>query len=137
MKILKITGAVLLAVLLFTFIYANARTLSLSENLEEVDLITYTLNENLSLAESLDIENKFGATAGVTACTVSKEGDKISLIFHPTTISKAELTSTLIGYESRVSTPVVYAEAAACPVHKVTGSVEWFIAVLDLRNYNQ
>lgn len=134
MKILKITGAALLAILLFTFIYANARTLSLSENLEEVDLITYTLSENLSIGESMDLENKFNTTVGVTACSVSKEGDKISLIFHPAVISEEELTSQLIGYENRVAAPVVYAEAGACPVHQVTGSVAWLISALDLRN---
>ena len=124
----------MLAVLLFVFAYANTRTLSLSETLDQVDLITYTLSEKLSTGESLDLENKFFTTPGVTACTVSREGDKVSLIFHPETISEKELTSMLSGYENRIATPIVYAEAGGCPVHQMTGSVDRLMSVLDLRN---
>jgi hypothetical protein len=134
MKTLKITGILLLTALLSAFVYANVRTLSPAEKLPPVALASFQLQGILNDEALSALEEAIGTTHGVTACTISAEGNVASVIFRPDAISEAALGTKLARSGKLTVTPVVFSSDGGCPLHKVTGPVASLISVLDLRN---
>jgi len=134
MKILKITFTTLVAVVLFAFVYANVREVSPAKKLKKVHLVSFELIGNLSSEEKTKLENKISTTTGVTACSISKEGNIASVVFHPDIINENILADDLSVFNKVLAKPIAFPQTGGCPVHQVTGSVDQMISLLDLRN---
>jgi hypothetical protein len=134
MKILKITFTALVAVVLFTFAYANIREVSPAKKLKKVHLVSFELIGNLTPAEKITLENKLSTTTGVTACSIGKEGNIASVVFHPDVITENVLADDLSVFNKVLAKPIAFPQTSGCPVHQVTGSVDRMIFLLDMRN---
>jgi hypothetical protein len=134
MKILKITFITLVAVVLCAFVYANVREVSPVKKLKKVHLVSFELIGNLSPEEKSTLENKISTTSGVTACSVSKEGNIASVVFYPEVISENILADDLSVFNQVSVKPIAFPQTGGCPVHQVTASVDRMISALDLRD---
>jgi hypothetical protein len=134
MKILKITSILLVSGMLILVLYANTRQLSPTEKLAPVNLVSFKMQRGLASAQASFLENNISKISGVTACTVSDDGTIASIIFHPDKITEQELASAFPLTGNIKATPIAFPTSRGCPMHAVTGSVQQFISVLDLRN---
>ena len=132
MKTLKITLAVLLLGFLALFSYANLRTVSITERLAPVQLISFTYNAALNEEARSAVEKKITETPGVTSCSINGKSKTASIIYHDDVVEE----STLAGLLAKASTGVQRKELATsggCPVHAATASFSQLIAALDIR----
>jgi hypothetical protein len=134
MKTLKTTMLILLVAFVGLFGYANIRQLSISEKLKAVHLASFTLKGGLKSEEKLALEKKVSASAGVTACSVNREGNVASVIFYPGQTNETTLASLLSNDGQIIVTQKHLAASGGCPVHKVNANFSAFVAVLDFRN---
>jgi hypothetical protein len=134
MKTLKMITLIVLVGFAALFGYANMRHLSISEKLKSVNLASFTLEGDLKAEQKLALEKKISALDGVTACSVSREGNVASVIFHPEQINETKLAS-LLSNEGRLTvTEKQLATSGGCPVHKLNANFSALIASLDIRN---
>ncbi|MEO7989942.1 MAG: hypothetical protein ABI663_10400 [Chryseolinea sp.] len=134
MKTLKTITLFVLVGFVGLFGYANIRQLSISEKLKAVHLASFTLKGNLNSEEKLALEKKVSALAGVTACSVNREGNIVSVIFYPEQTNETTLASLLSNQGKLTVTQKQLAISGGCPVHKVNANFSAFVAVLDIRN---
>jgi len=116
------------------FGYANLRTLSVIEKLKPVNLTSLRIEGAISTQGRLDLEKKISASPGVTACTLSNEGNVASIIFYPEQSSVETLTHLLSDNGKLTVSPIELPTTGGCPVHKLNSSIDKFITVLDIRN---
>jgi hypothetical protein len=119
MKSIKIIAVVLLIGLVGLLGYANFRRLSIIETLEPVNLASL---------------KKISAVPGVTACTLSKEGNIASVIFYPKQITVEALTFLLSNGGQLKISQIELAKSAGCPIHQLNSSFNEVITFLDIRN---
>jgi hypothetical protein len=135
MKTIKIIALLLSIGLVSLFGYANIRRLSIIETLEPVNLASLKINGHVDSEGKLDLEKKISAVPGVTACTLSKEGNMASVIFHPKQVTVEALTSLLSnGGELKISQIELAQSGGGCPVRQLNSSFNKVISFLDIRN---
>lgn len=134
MKTIKILTVILSIGLIGLFGYANLRQLSIIETLEPVNLASLKIDGSMSLRERLDLEKKISAAQGVTACTLSKEGNIASVIFHPKQMTVETLAHLLSNEGQLKISQIALPKSGGCPIHKLNSSFTEFISLLDIRN---
>jgi hypothetical protein len=135
MKILKITIVLVSTSMLAMLIYANTRNVSPTEKLSKVHLATFQIGGELTSTLRASLTEKISKITGVTACSMSKEGNVVAIIFHPDQVTEATLSSLLQSESIAVSTKEFGSSTSGgCPVHAVGASVSAFVSFLDLRN---
>ena len=100
MKILKISSLIFATSVVALFGYANLRKLSVVEKLRPVQLISFDIRSEMSPIERMQLEKKLSSVAGVTACSLSDEGNVASIIFHPEKINE-ETIADLLSHEGK------------------------------------
>jgi len=134
MKSIKIVTVVLLIGLVGLLGYANFRRLSIIETLEPVNLASLKIDGYLNPLGKLDLEKKISAVPGVTACTLSKEGNIASVIFYPKQITVEALTFLLSNGGQLKISQIELAKSGGCPIHQLNSSFNEVITFLDIRN---
>jgi hypothetical protein len=103
MKILKIAVSVLIICITILTIYANVRPLSISEKLKSVNIAFINLHQPLEASMQVVLKNIIARTPGVTACSISSEGNMASIVFYPDVVSETSLIK-LISEQSNIAT---------------------------------
>ena len=89
----------------------------------------------MSAQERIALERTISASQGVTACSLSKEGDVASIIFYPEQTSVNTLSQLMSNHgKFSVSQIELSMSGGVCPVHRLNSSIHEFITVLDIRN---
>jgi hypothetical protein len=134
MKILKISPLIFAISVAALFGYANLRKLSVSEKLPRVQLISFDIRGEISPVDRTQLEKKLSSVPGVTACSLSDEGNVASVIFHPEKINEATITDVL-SQEGKLNISLRdLAVSPGCPIHNLNSSFQEFISALDIRN---
>ena len=88
----------------------------------------------MSQAEKVQLEKRISAIAGITACSLNKEGDAASVIFYPEQVNE-QMLSGLLSNKGKLKVSVRELSASGgCPIHQLGGSFHEFITALDIRN---
>lgn len=82
----------------------------------------------------MDRKKKISAAQGVTACTLSKEGNIASVIFYPKQMRVETLTYLLSNEGQLKISQIELPKSVGCPIHKLNSSFTEFISLLDIRN---
>jgi hypothetical protein len=134
MKILKISSLIFAISVLALFGYANLRILSVVEKLRPVQLISFDVRGEIGPGDRMQLEKKLSSVAGVTACSLSDEGNIASIIFHPEKINEETITE-LLSQEGKLNVSLRDLTASpGCPIHNLNSSFQEFISALDIRN---
>lgn len=134
MKTLKISSLIVATTVVALFGYANLRELSVVEKLRPVQLISFDIRTEVSPVDRMQLEKKLSSAAGVTACSLSEEGNVASIIFHPEKI-KEETIADLLSHEGKLKISLRdLAVSPGCPIHNLNSSFQEFISALDIRN---
>lgn len=115
------------------FAYANVRELSESEKLKRVAFASFLIKGKITETEKFDLEKSISDLTGVTACSISNDGDVAAVIFYPDIVTPDDLASALRSDGMVNVTRKSLTTAGGCPVHQL-GSFTQLIAALDLRN---
>lgn len=134
MKTIKIFALILIAAFVCLFGYANVRRLSITEKLKQVNLVSFSLKGDISQAEKVQLEKNISAIAGITACSLNKEGDAASIIFYPEQVNEQRLSSLLSNKGKLKVSLKKLSVSGGCPIHQLSGSFHEFITALDIRN---
>jgi hypothetical protein len=135
MKIFKITILCVLTALISLLSYANFRTLSPTEKLEQVQLVSFNLQGEMSANDKIILEKSVSSAPGISACSIGSKGDVASVIYYP---EKTDTTiiSGLLSDGGRISVaPRDLSTSGGCPVHKVSASIDHLMAALDFRKF--
>ena len=102
-------------------IYANVRTIPLSESVKSIRLATFDLKglDDKSKAEAL--QKKIGSAPGVTACTFNAKGNIAAIAFHPDETNQVQLMNLIAVSGACVATPKMFLDGPKCPVDGVFG----------------
>ena len=133
MKKIKIFTLILVVAFATLFGYANLRHLSLIETLKPVALTSMKIDGHLTSQEQIELEKKISALAGVTACTISKDGDVASIIFYPDQMTEKKVAQMLSNDGSLKISEINLEKSGGCPVHELNSSFLQLISLLDLR----
>jgi hypothetical protein len=92
-KLLKISGYTVLSFFIALVVYANWEEPSLSDrlNLKPIELRVFTLNQEVSTDDSLQIAKNLADNRGITASTINPQGKTISITYHADETSETEL----------------------------------------------
>lgn len=92
-KLLKISGYTVLSFFIALVVYANWEEPSLSDrlNLKPIELRVFTLNQEVSTEDSLQIAKNLANNKGITASTINPQGKTISITYHADETSESEL----------------------------------------------
>ncbi|MEA5458049.1 hypothetical protein VB796_03325 [Arcicella sp. LKC2W] len=92
-KILKISTYTVLSFFIALVVYANWEEPSLSDklNLKPIELRVFTLNNDVSTEDSLQIAKNLADNKGITASTINPQGKTISITYHADETSESEL----------------------------------------------
>lgn len=92
-KLLKISGYTVLSFFIALVVYANWEEPSLSDrlNLKPIELRVFTLNQEVSTADSLQIAENLANNKAITASTINPQGKTISITYHADETSESEL----------------------------------------------
>lgn len=92
-KLLKISGYTVLSFFIALVVYANWEEPSLSDrlNLKPIELRVFTLNQEVSTADSLQIAKNLANNKAITASTINPKGKTISITYHADETSESEL----------------------------------------------
>ena len=135
MKTIKIVTLVFLTGFIALFGYANLRRLSVIEKLRPVNLTSVKIEGAMSAQERIELERKISTSPGVTACSLSKDGNVASIIFYPEKTSVKKLNHLLSTDGKYLVSPIeLSASGGGCPIHQLNSSIHEFITVLDIRN---
>ena len=130
MKILKISSLVFAISVATLFGYANLRKLSVVEKLQPVQLISFDIRGEISPVDRMQLEKKLSSVSGVTACSLSDEGNVASVIFHPEKINEETITD-LLSKEGKLNISFRdLAVSPGCPIHNLNSSFQNLLAHL-------
>ncbi len=120
------------AILFFTgftalFLYANLRSLSITERLEPVALVTYHLAAPDNAAEAT-LSTRIRSVKGVTACAVNLASNLLSVTYQHHKLSAGQLKLDIEQQTGLSLKDAPVAASGGCPVHKVAG---WYHSTLD------
>jgi hypothetical protein len=92
-KIFKTSAITFLALFTAFVIYANWEKPPLSDqlNLKPIALSVYNLEGAITVNDSIQIANTLAVQRGITAATVNRTGQTISITYHPDEIAEADL----------------------------------------------
>jgi hypothetical protein len=134
MKTLRITSMILLLAIVGLLGYANLRPLSPSEKLKQTTLVSFRLQGNLPAEKRVALEKQISQAPGVTACTISRDGNTASVIYYSQEVD----VNTIVALFQRQSTLPLskknLASSPGCPVHAVEAIFTQLISTLDHRS---
>jgi hypothetical protein len=135
MRILRITLVILLATMLGLFVYANTRYVSPAEKLRSVNIAFFELRAVQSSGDRSDLEAQITKSSGVTACTISREGDLAAVVFHPDVVTEEKLASLLQQHGNvSVSKKTFNGTGGVCPIHAASATFHQMLSSIDFRN---
>ena len=96
-KIFKTSVITFLALFTAFMIYANWEKPPLSDqlNLKPIALSVYNLDRAITVNDSIEIANTLSIQKGITAATVNRLGQTISITYHPDEIAETDLMKTV------------------------------------------
>lgn len=115
--------------------YANLRQASPTERIEPVQLSSFVFDKSLSNTERTQLENAVMTLEGITAFTISKEGNSASAVYRMSQLTEGDLAAFIGRTASRhASVKDLQASGTGCPVHAVGAAFGRMLTTLDFRN---
>lgn len=134
MKTLRIISMVFLLAIIGLLGYANLRPLSTTEKLKQTALVSFQWSGNLPAEKRIALEKQISHASGVTACTISTNGNSAAVIYH----SEDTDVGTITALFQRVNIQVREKDltsSTGCPVHAVDAVFAQLISTLDHRSH--